>query len=70
MTGDKTELRRLNPKLSFNVGTSLALRLMMLHAIRAESPFKEIDNAAMLELASLNFKQIVRESEETEARTA
>jgi hypothetical protein len=42
----------------------------MLHAIRTESPLKEIDNAAMLELARLNLKQIVGESEEAEARGA
>src|SRR5689334_24663253 len=43
---------------------------MVLHAIRAESPIKEIDNAAVLELASLNLKQVVRESEEPETRVA
>jgi hypothetical protein len=40
---------------------------MVLHAVRAESPFEEADNAAMLKLMSLRLKQIVRESEEPEA---
>ena len=43
---------------------------MILHAIRTESPLKEIDNATMLELTSLNLKQIVGESEEPEACSA
>src|SRR5215470_7078378 len=42
----------------------------MLHAIRTESPLKEIDNAAMLELASLHLKQIIGESEESETCVA
>jgi hypothetical protein len=37
---------------------------MMLHAIRAEPPLEEIDNAAMLQLASLNLEQIVSEGEQ------
>ena len=37
---------------------------MVLHAVGAESPFKQIDDAAVFKLASLNLKQIVRESEE------
>jgi hypothetical protein len=38
----------------------------MFHAVCAESSLKEIDNAAMFKLASLNLEQIVRESEEPE----
>src|SRR5258705_10888758 len=40
---------------------------MVFHAVRAESPLEEADNAAMLELTSLHLKQIVGESEEPEA---
>jgi hypothetical protein len=40
---------------------------MVLHAVRAESPLEEVDDAAMLELTSLHLKQIIRESEEPEA---
>ena len=42
----------------------------MFHAIGTESPFKEIDDAAMLELTGLHFKQIVGEAEEPETRIA
>ena len=66
VAGDKTELRGLNRELSRNVGISLTRRLVMLHAVRTESSLKEIDNAAMFKLASLNLEQIVRESEEPE----
>ena len=55
-----------NCKLSLDIGISLARRFVMLHAVRAETPLKEIDNAAMLKLASLDLKQIVRECEEPE----
>jgi hypothetical protein len=40
---------------------------MVLHAVRAESPLEEADNAAMRQLTSLHLEQIVRESEEPEA---
>ena len=63
MAGDKTELGGLNPKLPLDVGVSLARRLMVLHAVRAEAPLEKIDNAAMLKLTGLNLKQIVREGE-------
>ena len=36
VTGDKTELRGLNPKLPLDIGVSLARRLEVLHAVRAE----------------------------------
>jgi hypothetical protein len=36
------------------------------HAVRTESSFKQTGDAAMLELAALNFEQIVREGEEPE----
>ena len=64
VTGDKIELGGFNSKLFLDVSVSLARRLMVLHAIRAESSFKQIDDAAMLKLARLHFKQIVREDEE------
>jgi len=38
----------------------------MLRTVRTESSFKEVDNAAMLKLASLNLQQIVSENEEPE----
>jgi hypothetical protein len=41
---------------------------MVLHAIGAEPPLEQIDNAAVLELARLHLDEIVREREETEAR--
>jgi hypothetical protein len=37
---------------------------MVLDAVCTESPFKQIDNAAMFKLAGLNFKQVVGQSEE------
>jgi hypothetical protein len=66
VAGDKTEPGGLNRKRSLDIGISLARRFVMLHAVRAETPLKEIDNAAMLKLASLDLKQIVREREEPE----
>ncbi len=66
MACDQTELRRLNSKLSLDVGVSLTRRLMMLHAIRAKAPLEKIDNAAMFKLTSLNLKQIVREGKQPE----
>ena len=60
----------LTPRLFFGVGVSLARWLVMLHAVGAETPFKQIDNAAMGELARLHFKQIVREAKEPETGTA
>ena len=48
VAGDQTELGGFNPKLPFDIGVSLARRLMVLYAIRAEAPLKKIDNAAML----------------------
>jgi hypothetical protein len=38
----------------------------MLRAICAEASFEKVDNAAMLELAGLNLKQIVGEGEQPE----
>src|SRR4029450_1677476 len=64
VAGDKTEPGGLTAKLFLDIGVSLARRLVVLHAVRAESPFKQIDDAAMLELARLQFEQIVREGEE------
>jgi hypothetical protein len=40
---------------------------MLLHAVRAESPLEEVNDAAMLELTSPHLKQIIRGSEEPEA---
>jgi hypothetical protein len=37
---------------------------MVLHTVRAKSSFEQIDDAAVLELPSLHFDQIVREREE------
>jgi hypothetical protein len=59
MAGDETELGGTDPKLAFDVGVSLARRLMMLHDVRVEAPLEKIDNAAMFKLTGLNLKQIV-----------
>jgi len=67
---NEAELRGLHAELFLDISVSLRRRLMVLHAIRAESPFKQIDDAAMLELAGLHFKQIVGEAEEAETRMA
>ena len=66
VASDKTKLGGLNRKLSLDVSISLARRFVMLHAIGTEASLKEIDNAAMFKLSSLNLKQIVRESEKPE----
>src|SRR5271156_2788329 len=50
MACDKTELRGFHSKLFLDVSVSLARWLMMLHAVGAETPLEQIDNAAMLEL--------------------
>jgi hypothetical protein len=70
VAGDKTELGGLGSKLFLDISVSLRRRLMVLHAVRAESPFEQIDDAAMFELAGLHFKQIVGEAEEPETRIA
>jgi hypothetical protein len=62
----KAELRGLNREFSLNIGIGFARRLVMLHTVRTESSLKEIDDAAMFKLASLNLKQIVSESEDPE----
>jgi hypothetical protein len=56
VAGDKTELGRPNSKLFPDISVSLARRLMVLHAVRAESSFKQIDDATMLKLARLHFE--------------
>ncbi len=66
VAGDEAKLGGLDCKLSCDIGISLGRRFAMLHAIGTELPFKEIDNAAMLKLAGLNLKQIVRKSEKPE----
>src|SRR5690349_20229190 len=65
--GDKAQLRGLNSKFVLDISVSLSRRLMMLHAVRAESSFKQIGDTAVLKLASLNFEQIVREGEKPKA---
>jgi hypothetical protein len=35
---------------------------VMLHAVGAEAPYKQIDDAAMSELTGLHFKEIVGEA--------
>jgi hypothetical protein len=67
MARDKTELRGFHPQLPLDVSVSLAQRLMMLHAIRAETPVEKIYNAAMFKLSRLYLKQIVGEREQPEA---
>jgi hypothetical protein len=68
MARDKAELRGPDPKLSLDVGVSLARRLMMFHAVHAEAPLEKIDNAAIFKLTGLNLKQIVREGKQPEKR--
>ena len=70
VAGDETELRGPNSKLFLDISVSLRRRLVVFHAVGAEAPFKQIDNAAVLELAGLHFKQIVGETEEPETRIA
>ena len=56
VAGDKTELGRPNSKLFLDISVSLARRLMVLHAVGAESSFKQIGDATMLKLARLHFE--------------
>ena len=56
VAGNKKELVRFNSKLFLDISVSLARRLMVLHAVRAESSFKQIDDATMLKLARLHFE--------------
>ena len=69
MAGDKTELGRRSSELFLDISVRFARRFMALHAVRAESSLEEIDDAAMFKLTGLNFKQIVRESEEPKTRS-
>jgi hypothetical protein len=66
VAGYKTELGRFNAELFLNISISLARWLVVLHAVRAESSFEQIDDAAVLELPGLNFEQIVRERKKAE----
>ena len=66
MAGDQTEPGSLHSKLFLDVGISLARRFVVLHGVRTEPSFKQIDDAAMLKPACLNLEQIVREGEEPE----
>ena len=63
VAGNKKELVRFNSKLFLDISVSLARWFMVLHAIRAEFSFKQIDDASMLKLARLHLDQIVRERE-------
>src|SRR5262249_45101519 len=51
MAGDEAHLWRSGAQLLLDIGVGLARRLVVLDAIRAETPFEQVDNAAMLELA-------------------
>src|SRR6516165_10481060 len=64
VAGYKTELGRFNAELFLNISISLARWFVVLDTVRAEPSFEQIDDAAVLELPSLNFEQIVREREE------
>jgi len=68
VAGDKAEPGGLNSKLFLDIGVRLAGRLVVLGAVRAESSFKQIDDATMLKLARLHFEQIIREGEEPKPR--
>jgi hypothetical protein len=67
MTCDETELRWLDPKVSFDIGVSLSRRLMVLDTVRAEAPLEKIGNAAVFKLASLHLEQVIREGEQPPA---
>ena len=47
VAGDKTELRWLGAELFLDIGVSLARRLVMLDAVRAETALEQIDDAAV-----------------------
>ena len=64
VAGDKPELGGLDSKLFFDMGVGRSRRLMVLDLVRTESSFKQVDDAAILKLAGLNFKQIIGECEE------
>ena len=59
MASDKTELRRLNPEFPLNIGVGLRRGLVMLDAVRTETPLEEIDNPTVFELTRLHLRQIV-----------
>ena len=56
VAGDETEPGRLSAKLFLDITVSLARWLVVLHAVRTESSFKQIDDAAMLELAAFELR--------------
>ncbi len=68
VAGNETELGG-HAQFALDIGVGLRRRLMMPHAVRAETPFKQIDDAAVLELARLNFEQIVGEGEQPKTRS-
>src|SRR5262249_45375050 len=70
MAGDQAELRRFDTKLFLDLGVGLTRRLVVLHAVSAEAPLEQIDDAAMLKLARLHLEQIVGEGEESKSRAA
>jgi len=61
VAGNHAEFGRLNAKLILDVDISLRRRLVMLHAVGAEAPFEQIDDAAMRKLASLHAGLSVRQ---------
>src|SRR5262249_57582213 len=63
---NKAELRGLRAELLLDMSISLRRWLVVLHTISTESAFKQIDDAAVLELAGLHLKQIVPEPEQPE----
>src|SRR6202012_5563175 len=67
MTGDQAKLRGFNPQLLLDVAIRLARGLVVLDAIRAETPLEKIGNAAVLKLARLHFQQVVGQGEKPEA---
>ena len=70
VAGNQAELRGLHPKLFLDVGISLPGRLVMLDAVSAEPPLKQVGDTAMFKLARLNLKQIIGEREQPKARIA
>src|SRR5271154_6519653 len=63
MASDKTELGRLDSELPRDIAIGLRRGLVVLDAVRAETPLEEIDNPAVFELTRLHLRQIVGQRE-------
>ena len=63
VAGDHAELRGFGAEFLLDIGVSLARRLVMLDAVRAEPALEQIDDAAMLKLSGLHLEQVVGQRE-------